>query len=98
MRHADGQTRWLAAGCNRVVVDVEGIRSVGVIVDSDVADIDQTSQRQVIGVAQLPLLACGSGPFRQRADLGPVGRASLAVVGAALRRAHYVPGTCETDV
>src|SRR5438105_1661029 len=82
MGHAESQPRRLAARCNGVVVDVEGVRSVGVIVDSDVADIDQTSQRQVIGVAQLPLLASGSGPFRQRADLGPVGRASLAVVGA----------------
>ena len=80
MRHAESQPRRLAAGCSRVVVDVEGVRSVGVIVDSDVADIDQTSQRQAIGVAQLPLLACGSGSLRQRADLGPIGRASFAVV------------------
>jgi hypothetical protein len=43
MHQAQYQARRLAARCDRVVVDVEGVRRVGVVVDFDVAKIDEAS-------------------------------------------------------
>src|ERR1700682_621616 len=83
VRDAQHESCRLAAGRNGIVVDIECVGCVGAIVDFHVTDIDQAAQRQVVRVAQLPLLAAGAGTFCQTTDLSAVRGGSLAVAGAA---------------
>src|SRR5262249_17987267 len=83
MHQSEGDPSRLGSGRDAVFIDVEGVACVRLIVDSDIARIDERAQRQRISVRNLPLGGSGGRSSYEEADAGAVGRAAAAVAGTA---------------
>src|SRR5215472_13653472 len=83
MHQSEGESGRLGSGGDAVFIDVEGVACVRLIVDSDIASIDERAQGQRISVRNLPLVGAGVRSSDQEADAGSVGCAAAAVAGTA---------------
>src|SRR2546430_7687186 len=71
---------------DRIAVDVEAVLRVALVVQLDVAGVQQGPRRQAVAVADFVLLRPGVRTFDQTADGRSIRRAAAAVVGAAIEQ------------